>query len=64
MRARNQPEPPWPEADDPMLAYLVGRAKELVDAEGVDAALVWLAAHAWFEASIDERARTIRAATS
>ena len=43
-----------------MLGYLINRAKEYLDASGVEATLVWLAAHAWFEGALDERHHQVR----
>jgi hypothetical protein len=39
LRSRTQPNPPWPEADNPMLGYLIARANEIFVAEGAKAAL-------------------------
>ena len=53
LRSRIQPNPPWPDADNPILGYLIDRAKEIHDDGGLEAALTWLAVHAWFESAID-----------
>ena len=60
LRSRSQPNPPWPETDSPMLGYLIARARELHVSDGTDAAIVWLAVHAWFEGALDERAKMLR----
>ena len=60
LRSRVQPNPPWPEADNPMLGYLIARAMEIHDEAGIETALTWLAVHAWFEAAVDTRAELIR----
>lgn len=60
LRSRSQPNEPWPEADNPMLRYLIERATELLAVEGTETAVVWLAVHAWFEGTLDERARMLR----
>jgi hypothetical protein len=60
LRSRTQPNPPWPETDNPMLGYLIARANEILVAEGAKAAIVWLAVHSWFEGSIEERAKLLR----
>ena len=60
LRSRSQPSEPWPEADNPMLSYLIDRTTELLAAEGAETAVVWLAVHAWFEGTFDERARMLR----
>jgi len=53
LRAQPQPNFPWPEAYNPMLTYLVAHAIEVADSDGREAALVWLAVHAWFEGAIE-----------
>ena len=60
LRDRPQPEAPWPAADNAMLDYLLDEAGALVADHGVEAALLWLAVHAWREGAIDERARVVR----
>lgn len=60
LRARVQPNPPWPEPDNPMVGYLIARAIEIEQEDGLEAALVWAVVHAWFEAAIDTRAALIR----
>jgi len=60
LRDRPQPEPPWPDPANVMLDFLIRRGMELAEAEGPEAAVVWVAVHAWREAALDERARIIR----
>lgn len=60
LRSRIQPNPPWPEADNPMVGYLVARAVEIHERSGLEAALGWAVVHAWFESAIDTRASLIR----
>jgi hypothetical protein len=60
LRSRVQPNPPWPEPDNPMLGYLMNRAMEIAEAEGPQAAIAWAAVHAWFESALDTRADLIR----
>ena len=60
LRLRSETEPPWPQFDNPMLRYLIERSGELVEHEGVEHAIEWLAAHAWFEGAIAERSRVAR----
>jgi hypothetical protein len=57
LRLRPITEPPWPREDNPMLCYLVDRAVEIIDHDGSDAAITWLARQAWLEATIAERSR-------
>lgn len=49
-----QPSPPWPDADNPILRYLLWKAQASLDG-GMDArtALLQLAVHAWFEGGIE-----------
>ena len=61
LRLRSNTEPPWPDVDNPMLCYLIERASEIVDRDGIDPAIAWLATHAWLEATIAERSRLARA---
>lgn len=56
LRRTPMPEFPWPHLDNPMVGYLIDRGAEIAAAEGMERALAWVAAHAWFEAVIDERA--------
>ncbi len=63
LRLRPRSEAPWPGDDNPMLSYLRERASEIVDDEGADKAIAWLAQEAWFEATIAERARVARVLT-
>jgi hypothetical protein len=60
LRSRAQPNPPWPEADNPMLGYLLARAMEIHEEQGPEAAMAWVAVHAWFESALDTRAELIR----
>ena len=43
-----------------MLGYLIAWGTEIAAAEGLEGALAWLAANAWFEGVIAERARIER----
>jgi hypothetical protein len=61
VREQKMPEPPWPGTENPMAAYLVDRGREILQSEGADAALIWLAVHAWFEGAVDERYRAVSA---
>jgi hypothetical protein len=61
LRLRSTTEPPWPHVDNPMVRYLIERTSEFVERDGIEAALAWLATHAWFEATIAERSRLARA---
>ena len=60
LRSRVQPHPPWPEADNPMLGYLIARAMEIHEEDGPLTAITWVAVHAWFESALDTRAEMIR----
>ena len=60
LRRRIQPHPPWPEADNPMLGYLIARAMEIHEEHGLESAIAWVAVHAWFESALDTRADLIR----
>ena len=60
LRSRTQPNPPWPDADNPMLGYLIARGLEILEQHGPQAALTWVAVHAWFEPTLDTRAELIR----
>lgn len=44
---------PYPDPDNPMLAFLVARARSIAATDGADSALVWLAAHAWYEGHLE-----------
>jgi hypothetical protein len=57
-RRSGQPEMPGPATENPMLAYLLGNAKLLIETDGHYAALLWLATHAWFEGGLDAIDRT------
>ncbi|WP_040693809.1 hypothetical protein [Nocardia vinacea] len=48
---------PYPDADNPMLEYLIRKAKELEDDEG-EAPYLWLAVHAWYEGALQTLACT------
>jgi len=60
LRLRPESEAPWPQSDNPMLCYLIERTAEIIDGDGVERAVVWLATHAWLEATIAERGRVAR----
>jgi hypothetical protein len=60
LRSRSQPHPPWPELDNPMTGYLIERAGEIYEIEGLESALAWAVVHAWFESALDTRAAIIR----
>lgn len=60
LRPRIQPNPPWPEPDNPMLGYLLARAMEIHEENGPESAIAWVAVHAWFESALDTRAELIR----
>ena len=53
LRDSEMPKFPWPDADNPMLAYLVQRSEEMAESDGRPAAVVWLAVHAWFEGALN-----------
>lgn len=38
LRSRVQPNPPWPDSDNPMLGYLLARAMEIHEADGLEMA--------------------------
>ena len=60
LRLRSPSEPPWPAPENPMVGYLIERCTEMATEEGFEAAVTWLAANAWFEGVISERARIER----
>jgi len=60
LRLRPPSEPPWPQSENPMVGFLIERGSEIAAEEGVDAALAWLVANAWFEGVITERVRIAR----
>jgi len=60
LRLRPSSEQPWPAFDNPMLGYLKERTGEIVEKDGLEAAITWLAANSWFEGAIAERSRFIR----
>lgn len=59
-----QGQRPWPARHNVMLEYLIHRSVELLETEGPQSAIVWLAAHAWFEGGLAEREATLREVTS
>lgn len=63
LRHRSMPDPPRPDDQNPMLAYVLGRASEIAESDGVQAAVVWASVHGWFEGVLSERDRTLRHAT-
>jgi hypothetical protein len=60
LRLRPSSEQPWPAFDNPMLGYLKERTTEIVAKDGLEAAITWIAANAWFEGALAERSRFIR----
>jgi hypothetical protein len=60
LRLRPSDEAPWPQDDNPMYRYLVERAGELANSQDQEAAMQWLAARTWFEATLAERSRVAR----
>jgi hypothetical protein len=60
LRLRSPSEPPWPQTENPMVGYLTERSSEIFAEEGLDAALAWLVANAWFEGVVAERVRIAR----
>lgn len=53
-RDAQQPEPPWPGSDDPILQYLVFQALAAVKAGlDVESVMLNLAVHAWFEGGVE-----------
>jgi hypothetical protein len=62
LRQRSMPQPPWPPQDRVMIGYLVDRAQEILDEEGVLPALVWLAVHGWYEGNLEERFQAVQRA--
>lgn len=63
LRTRSQPHDPWPEQDNPMLGYLMTRAAEIAQSDGIRSAIVWASVHAWFEGALEERAKVMRSLT-
>lgn len=53
---------PFPEADNPMLEYLIRKAREIGEQEGQPPYL-WLAVHAWHEGALQTMASTPSTAT-
>jgi len=68
LRQQKMPGAPWPSDDNPMLAYLLHAAKDRFEsgpeAGDLRGALVWLAAHAWFEGALDRSADIAAAAAT
>lgn len=58
------PNPPWPTTDNPVLRALLDQARGHVEDKGVDAALLHLATHCWFEGGIEGYDRGQRDARS
>ena len=52
LRDTDMPQFPWPNANNPMLEYLVHRSEEMAESDGRPASVVWLAVHAWFEGAL------------
>ena len=52
LRDSDMPQFPWPDANNPMLEYLVHRSEEMAESDGRPASVVWLAVHAWFEGAL------------
>lgn len=52
LRERPQGTPPWPDANNPMLAHLMKEALRMA-ADDPKGAVVWLAVHCFFEGGID-----------
>ena len=52
LRDSDMPQFPWPDAFNPMLEYLVHRSEEIAESDGRPTAVIWLAAHAWFEGAV------------
>lgn len=59
-RTAKMPEPPWPSPDNPMLAALLHDARKNLADLGVDAAMIQLATHSWFEGGIEGYDRGLR----
>jgi hypothetical protein len=60
LRLRPSSEKPWPASDNPMVGFLIERCTEIATEDGIAAAARWLAANAWLEGVIAERARIER----
>ena len=52
LRDSDMPQFPWPDAYNPMLEYLVHRSEVIAESDGRQAAVIWLAVHAWFEGAL------------
>lgn len=48
-----RPSAPWPEKDNPVLAYLLEEARKDARELDTDTAMIQLAVHAWFEGHIE-----------
>src|SRR5665647_1429773 len=68
LRKQAMPGAPWPTAENPMLAYLLHAATESFEngprAGDLHTALIWLAAHSWFEGALDRSADVAAAAAT
>lgn len=55
---RNRPQGafPWPSPDNPMLGHLIGQARDMDDRQ---AAIIWVAVHAWFEGALAATSRGV-----
>ena len=66
MRDHAMPSEPWPDRENPMLAYLIEAALEPLGGEATDAVqsvVVWLAVHAWYEGALHQATRSVKAIT-
>ncbi len=59
-RTQEQPDHPWPAQTNVMLEYLVHRTVEILETGDTQGAVLWLAAHAWFEGSLDGKEHVMR----
>lgn len=65
LRASSMPAAPWPSPDNPMLAYLLARATDMLsEGSTLKSTLVWIGAHAWFEGALDRTADIVDASTT
>lgn len=68
LRRQTMPGAPWPSQDNAMMAYLVHAATESFEngprAGDLHTALIWLAAHSWFEGALDRSADIAAAAAT
>lgn len=53
LRTAKMPDAPWPSPHNPMLAALLHDARKNAEQLGVEAALLQLATHCWFEGGIE-----------